>query len=390
MSTTTNKKKLLYIPSWFVKPNGKDPSVFLEAYAKMFRDNGYATTVLHVYMKGNFINCLFKKKVEISNLWQDDLHIIRIGIAPAVPYFRTLNYWIAWLLTHWYLKRKVDIKHFDIVNSHVFFLGGFVGSKISDKYNIPQIHTEHFSGFLETTVIKKSEIQLFFRSIKCSKKLVLVSKSFKDHFINLNPDLASKATVIPNFISSDFNFAPIKNVGKFKFIAIGAADGNKNIRLLLNAWDIFCKDNNSVELTLLATNESIVKEHFKNLKIPDNITIIPAVPHDQVPQFIQKHHCLVSTSFKETFGLSILEALACGRPVVTTNSGGILDFVNESNGLISSNDPQQFAETLIKMVKNYDQYELVKISEQIHAVYSKEQVFKQYDTLFRKCLSVRT
>lgn len=384
---TTTKKKLLYIPSWYINPKGKDPSVFMEAYARMFHDHGYETTVLHTYMKGSFLRCLFKKKIEVSSNMEGGMNVIRIGIAPVVPYFRTFNYWVAWQLINWYFKRKMASCKFDIVNSHVFFLGGYIASNISKKYNIPHVHTEHFSGFLEQTILKRSEIKLFLNCMNQCDQLVLVSKSFKDHFIKMNPELENKATVIPNFITNEFSFVPTNTKGPFKFLAIGASEGNKNIRLLLNAWSILSCEIGNCELTLLGTDESVVQAHFNDSKIPVNINIITSVPHHQVPKIIQEHHCLVSTSYKETFGLSILEALACGRPVVTTNSGGILDFVNESNGIVCLIEPKKFAASMQKIWVTFDQYQLKEISSEVHSIYSKDQIFKKYDALFNKCLS---
>ena len=47
-----------------------------------------------------------------------------------------------------------------------------------------------------------------------------------------------------------------------------------------------------------------------------------------------EYSLLLSTSVSETFGLAVAESIAHGTPVVCTDSGGIRDFVNETNGVI--------------------------------------------------------
>lgn len=55
------------------------------------------------------------------------------------------------------------------------------------------------------------------------------------------------------------------------------------------------------------------------------------VSYSKLPQYY-KGNVFISTSMGEAFNLPCLEAMACGIPVITTNFGGQLDFINEKNG----------------------------------------------------------
>lgn len=70
-----------------------------------------------------------------------------------------------------------------------------------------------------------------------------------------------------------------------------------------------------------------------------NVTEIPyqGDPHD-VARLLASADVLLHAGVHETFGLVVLEALACGRPVVATNSGAIAELVDESVGTLARDD----------------------------------------------------
>jgi len=71
-------------------------------------------------------------------------------------------------------------------------------------------------------------------------------------------------------------------------------------------------------------------------------------PRDDVPQVLRALDVLVNASAAEPFGLSVLEAQACGIPVVAPSSGGVPDFVTDGdNGLlVTPGDPALLASAL--------------------------------------------
>ncbi len=386
MGDTFKKPKLLVIPSWYVNSQGENPCVFLQAYSKQF-ENHFDVTVLHVYMMGNFMKCLFRKKFQLEESIEENTRIIRIGIAPLFPLMRTLNYRIAWLLTKWYIQKNLDLPSYKLINSHAFFLGGFIASKIASTYRIPCIHTEHYSGFLYGKTLKTSEKALFSSSLEYIDKLIIVSQHFKNRLAKEFPAITAKSIVIPNFVESSFRYKDPPDRFPFKFLAIGVTTGNKNLNLLLRSWEIFHNKNPNSTLTLLGTDESVLFSLLGNKSLPHSLQVLPFVAHHKVSEIIQQHHCTISTSKQETFGLSLLESLACGRPVITTNSGGILDFVNTNNGIISEDEPIRFASDMESMMLNYNQFHFSEISSEIWSTFSPDQIMSQYLALYRALCS---
>jgi alpha-1,6-mannosyltransferase len=79
-----------------------------------------------------------------------------------------------------------------------------------------------------------------------------------------------------------------------------------------------------------------------------NVTILPYRRDSQeLAQWFASADALVHAGTKETFGLVILESMACGRPVVAVSAGAIPEFIDESVGLLSKpNNPASMAEAI--------------------------------------------
>jgi glycosyltransferase involved in cell wall biosynthesis len=64
------------------------------------------------------------------------------------------------------------------------------------------------------------------------------------------------------------------------------------------------------------------------------VTVVPTVPHEEVPSWIARSHVLCQPSLIEPFGLALLEGMAAGRSVVATRIGGPPEFVTPAAGVL--------------------------------------------------------
>jgi glycosyltransferase involved in cell wall biosynthesis len=68
--------------------------------------------------------------------------------------------------------------------------------------------------------------------------------------------------------------------------------------------------------------------------LQNDVSFIGAVPHTKLPQFISAADVVVIPSLMEASSLFLIESMACKRPVIATNVGGIPEIMNESCGLL--------------------------------------------------------
>jgi glycosyltransferase involved in cell wall biosynthesis len=104
------------------------------------------------------------------------------------------------------------------------------------------------------------------------------------------------------------------------------------------------------ERGVFATMRGIIDE--KGLH--DNVSIIGYVPDEMLVPYYRQAEMFVLPSLFEPFGMTALEAMACGTPVVASRPGGIRTVITtEENGLlVDPADPDEFAEAMVRLLKD--------------------------------------
>lgn len=89
-------------------------------------------------------------------------------------------------------------------------------------------------------------------------------------------------------------------------------------------------------------------------KLHERIHFKGHISHDQLAQYYQSADILVNPSFSESFGMSLIEAMACGVPVVATRVGGMVDVVEEGKTgfLVTPDSPQDLAQAISGLMSN--------------------------------------
>lgn len=91
---------------------------------------------------------------------------------------------------------------------------------------------------------------------------------------------------------------------------------------------------------------------YKNIKLYGNI------PYGKLQQYYNLAHVFcIPSLYKEGWGRVIMEALACGLPVIASNRGAITEVINSSVGIIIKPTFSNFKEAILKMQKDYQKYQ---------------------------------
>lgn len=94
----------------------------------------------------------------------------------------------------------------------------------------------------------------------------------------------------------------------------------------------------------------------KELGLDDSVFFMGRVPNEEVPNALNEMDVLVNCSEMESFGVNILEAMACGLPVIVTDCVGPKEIVEDGkNGIIVSNrTPEALADAIIRLLSDHD------------------------------------
>lgn len=104
---------------------------------------------------------------------------------------------------------------------------------------------------------------------------------------------------------------------------------------------------------ILVSEGNAVEQFFREAKPEFTYTLFKDVNYETMAKLYSSADAFIFTSYKESFGLPPLEAMACGVPVVTTDCGGIRDYaVDGYNALIvPPGDPKAVADTMLKILR---------------------------------------
>lgn len=100
--------------------------------------------------------------------------------------------------------------------------------------------------------------------------------------------------------------------------------------------------------------EKVLKLKIKNLKLEGRVEMLGDVKHENIPEHLHASDIFVRPSLSEGQGISFIEAMAAGLPVVATPVGGIPDFLKdgETGLLVEPRNPRQIAFQVQKLVSD--------------------------------------
>jgi glycosyltransferase involved in cell wall biosynthesis len=141
--------------------------------------------------------------------------------------------------------------------------------------------------------------------------------------------------------------------GKRVVVSVGRLVPIKNVRLLLDAIRIVRERDPRVHLVHVGEGPDLpmLTRHAAALGITDAVTFAGYVPHRETPPFYRTGDVFALTSDFDNSPNVVLEAMACGLPIVATDVGGLREFVDTDRGeLAPSRDASAFAAALLRML----------------------------------------
>jgi glycosyltransferase involved in cell wall biosynthesis len=168
---------------------------------------------------------------------------------------------------------------------------------------------------------------------------------------------------------------------------VGRISQEKGATEFTKAIPIVLAERNDVEFLICGDGPLLhrITQQLKSSEVSSKITILGAIPTEKVAECLNELKLLVIPSIQEGIPKTLLEAAACGTPVLATPAGGIPDFIKdgETGFILNDNSPQCIAQGIIQSLNHPN---LGAIAENARAPVEKEcgyeAVVKKWSTIF--------
>lgn len=188
--------------------------------------------------------------------------------------------------------------------------------------------------------------------------IICNSKATADDLINILGVKANKIT--PILLGIDRNkFRPIenaKNIGNTRFfLYVGRHELHKNLSRIIAAFAQF-KYQKEYQLWIAGETDSRytppLKKQVRELGIDDRVKFLDYVAEEELPILLNQAEALLFPSLWEGFGFPVLEAMACGTPVITSKVSSLPEVAGDAALLVNPTDVREIASAMNLLVED--------------------------------------
>jgi glycosyltransferase involved in cell wall biosynthesis len=175
----------------------------------------------------------------------------------------------------------------------------------------------------------------------------------------LAPSQTAKVLYVPHGLPlALFPFRDAELSASRALLSVGRLVEKKGFLVLLQALSILREHEYSIEATIVGEGpqRSILESVIEKLGLRDSVHLCGAQPHEEVLRQMQRCNCFVVPSVvardgdRDGLPNVLLEAAACGVPIVASDVGGVTDFVDESTGRLAAPGDAPALAALIRQV----------------------------------------
>ena len=289
---------------------------------------------------------------------------------------------------------KNIIKHFkpDILHAHYATSYGLVGALSGFHPYVISCWGTDVMKFPQKNFIAKSILKYNFKS---ADMLCATSNTIKEYIQKVTTKIV---TVIPFGVNvNEFTPKQVKSLfGPDDFIigTIKPLEALYNNDILIKSFQILTKKYNNIKLLIIGEGyeSENLKLLCKNLNIENKVVFTGRVPFAEVSNYFNMINILANLSEYESFGVSVVEAMACEKPVVVTNVGGLKEVVaNDSLGLkVSVSNIDETVAALEQLILNKEMCKTIGQNARRHVLKyynwdeNLQEMIKIYNTLINK------
>lgn len=336
----------------------------------------------HLAKRGHEIHIITSYDEGLPNFTKENGFYVHRIAWPKIKILGVIVFWLNVVFT--VRKIKPDIVHVQSIGSGV------------PAYLIKKILKKPY-----TVWGRGSDVYLPGRFIRVTRNLVLQNA---DAILVLTEDMRKKMTeftsrniyIVPNGINleqfNDRSQNLVKNGSTKNILFVGRLHPVKGVQYLIEAMEYVLKKVPNCNLILVGdgVDRARLETLSVQLGIKKSVHFVGIVPHEKVRIFMQQADIFVLPSLSEGFPGVILEAMACGLPIVATRVGGVVDIVNDgSNGyLVDVKDSKTVADRIILLLQDNEMRVKMSVNNRrMVEIYKWDEVTAILEKILLKCVN---
>ncbi len=296
-------------------------------------------------------------------------------------------------LDNFYTFVEKEELEYSIVSCH-YYLSGIAGLDIKKKLGIPMIMTFHTLGLMKNLVARSDDeresierIQTELQLVKESDQIIATSETDSEYIEALYSGDSKKISILIPGVNLTL-FKPLDKLKAKKAIGaesehkiilfVGRIEPLKGIDVLLYSLKIILNEYPDFKLCVWIVGGDVSKpadnwskelkklnEVRKILSIDTAVKFVGRKEPSELPAYYNASEVLVLPSHYESFGITAVEAMACGVPVITTDVAGVSDLLDHKHDqlITSANNPVLLADKIKSVL--CDKKEYAKLSSEL-------------------------
>ena len=261
------------------------------------------------------------------------------------------------------LEENFELENFDIIHAH-YWLSGLVAKQISEEKNIPYVFSSHSLGvFLEGYNKERVDCE---KMVMTSSNFVTASSHYEHVMISENYKIDENKIkkITPGLdrkiFTPDLNL-PRENI----FLSIGRIQEQKRQLETIKFLNNFRKIDSNFLCYFIGGPSgksgddylAELEESVKEFNLESHVEFLGNLPQTKIKDFMNKSKLLIHTSQYETFGLVAIEANSMGVPILSINTGSLIEIIeNNKNGYFAEDFMDNHANNFVKDLLNDDDY----------------------------------